>query len=377
MAQAKLQLLRKELNEAFLERGQVIDGLLASLLAGGNAVLYGPPGTAKSDLLKGLCSSISGAVYFKRLLQKAMPPEELLGPISLKSLEKDELKRNTAHRLPEAHIAFLDEVFKCNATTLNALLGILNEREFENPIPQQVPLQFLCGAANRVPEEPELAPFVDRFIFRPWIPYLRSDKNKAALIGWSCDGNRPSITPDQLSLSELEKMKAEAVRLPVSNDMRADYLAAIRYLGEEGFEISDRRIMQLLKLLKCFAYVQGDQFVCIEHLHGLLPYCLWTKEASEISSIKNALSTICPLPRKNLSQLLDTAKKETNSALLAEDQQIAIERAVTQLVNTQRLIEKLEAGQKTNLEPKKFKQALEQLAEYRKELAEAQDYATY
>ena len=34
--------------------------------------------------------------------------------------------------LPDADVAFLDEVFKANSSILNALLTLLNERVFDN-----------------------------------------------------------------------------------------------------------------------------------------------------------------------------------------------------------------------------------------------------
>lgn len=377
--QTQLQKLRSELNAAFLERSHIIDGLLASLLVGGNAVLYGPPGTAKSELLKAMCSGIAQARYFKRLLQKAMPPEELLGPISLKSLEKDELRRNTNRRLPEAHIAFLDEVFKCNATTLNALLGLLNEREFENPDPQPVPLIFLCGAANRVPEEVELAPFVDRFIFRPWVPYLQSEKNKALLTEWACDGTQPQVSADQLTLKDIQTLKAEALATPVSVAMRSEYQKALGYLTQEGFAVSDRRRMQLIKLLKCFAYVQGDGRVCIEHLHELLPFCLWTKESSEIPLIKKAIDAACPLPKKHLKTLLKTASEETQSALRMQGDSLkgALERATQQLVNIEKTIHALQNSETSTLPETEYEKVLGEIGDLREELAEAKDLAIY
>lgn len=379
MVAAKLQVLRKELNNAFLERSLVIDGLLACLLSGGNAVLYGPPGTAKSALLRSLCGAIAQARYFQRLLQKAMPPEELLGPISLKSLEKDELKRNTANRLPQAHIAFLDEIFKCNATTLNALLGLLNERVFENPEPQPVPLQFLCGAANRVPEEPELAPFVDRFIFRPWVPYLRSEKNKAQLVGWECDGTQPRVSIDQITLKELEQMKSEALALSVSSAMRDEYLKVISFLSSEGFTVSDRRIMQLLKLMKCFAYVQGDLHVCVEHLHQLLPLCLWTKEPSEIPVIKKAIEKASPKPKSLLKFMQETAEEETRSAIdnTGEDPSRTLTRATQQLVNFEKEIYQIRDGHTSNLAKVNYERALSQLEAMRADLAEAKELEVY
>ena len=48
----KLQNFRASLNASFLERQEVIDGVLASILTKQNAFLFGAPGTGKSELVK-------------------------------------------------------------------------------------------------------------------------------------------------------------------------------------------------------------------------------------------------------------------------------------------------------------------------------------
>lgn len=375
--QKKLQALRNELNDAYLERNAIIDGLLAALLAGQNAVLYGPPGTGKSALLRSLCGAIAGADYFQRLLQKAMPPEELLGPMSLKALEQDILKRNTAGRLPEATIAFLDEVFKCNATTLNALLGLLNERVFENPDPQPIPLQFLAGAANRVPDEPELAPFVDRFIFRPWVNYTSGDRNKARLIEWACDGNQPQVTAEQISLKDLDAMKAEARAVTVSPAMRDEYLRAVKALGEAGFAISDRRIIQLLQLLKCYAYVQGHGAVYLDHLLALLPLCLWQKDPAEVREISKALKAACPHPGTQLKEFLQAARKEVER-LEGDEVTSQIANLVTSsLSSLEARVMALQAAETSTLPAATFERALAELEALRLQVAEIKEATLY
>src|SRR5258708_14329974 len=131
-ALSKLARIREELNRMFLERADLIDGAIVAMLSANHVLIIGPPGTAKSMLADELCGRIESANYFQWLLTKFSTPEEIFGAVSLKGLEEDNYRRVTANKLPEAHIAFLDEIFKANSSILNALLTIINEPIFHN-----------------------------------------------------------------------------------------------------------------------------------------------------------------------------------------------------------------------------------------------------
>src|SRR5713226_7758201 len=130
--QSKLATIRAELNHLFVERAELIDGALCALLSAHHVLIIGPPGTAKSMLAEELCQRVEDAHYFQWLLTKFTTPEEIFGAVSLKALEQDDYRRITADKLPEAHIAFLDEIFKASSSILNAILTIINERLFHN-----------------------------------------------------------------------------------------------------------------------------------------------------------------------------------------------------------------------------------------------------
>jgi hypothetical protein len=58
-------------------------------------------------------------------------------------MENDVYVRKTGGYLPEASVAFIDEIFKANSAIQNTLLTILNERSFDNGNQRhQIPL--LC-----------------------------------------------------------------------------------------------------------------------------------------------------------------------------------------------------------------------------------------
>ena len=174
--QEKLKKIREELKQMFLERADLIDGALAALLSSHHLLIIGPPGTAKSMLADELCRRIEGANYFQWLLTRFTTPEEIFGAVSLKALEQDDYRRVTTRKLPEAHIAFLDEIFKANSSILNAILTLINERLFHNGKEVgPVPLLTLFGASNELPEEEELTALYDRFLLRFVVNYIAED----------------------------------------------------------------------------------------------------------------------------------------------------------------------------------------------------------
>src|ERR1043166_443879 len=198
-ARDRLQRIRDELGQAFLERTEVIDGALAALLAGQHVLLIGPPGTAKSMLADELCRRLEGASYFQWLLTKFTTPEELFGAVSLRALENDDYRRVTTHKLPEAHIAFLDEVFKANSSILNSILTVLNERRFHNGREVvEVPLITLFGASNELPEEDELQALYDRFLLRFVVGYIADDFRFLRMLQ-----SKPAATHTTLNLADL------------------------------------------------------------------------------------------------------------------------------------------------------------------------------
>ncbi|MBO1913292.1 AAA family ATPase, partial [Microvirga sp. 3-52] len=120
-----------------------------------------------------------GTEYFQWLLTRFSTPEEVFGPLSLKDLEQGVYKRNTATKMPEAHLVFLDEVFKANSAILNSLLTLINERLFYNSgPPTRVPIISVIGASNEYPEEDEnLEALFDRFILRFEVKRIEEEAN--------------------------------------------------------------------------------------------------------------------------------------------------------------------------------------------------------
>src|ERR1700710_2255939 len=125
----RLAQLARTLESRFLGKDEVIRLLLIAVVAGEHAVLVGPPGTAKSALIRTFARLLQ-ANYFEYLLTRFTEPNEIFGPVDIKAFREGRYERRIEGMLPQAEIVSLDEVFKSNSAILNALLTLLNERKY-------------------------------------------------------------------------------------------------------------------------------------------------------------------------------------------------------------------------------------------------------
>src|SRR2546430_12787235 len=125
----RLAQIAQTLESRFLGKDEVIRLLLIATIAGEHAVLIGPPGTAKSALIRTFAKLIQ-AHYFEYLLTRFTEPNEIFGPVDIAQFREGKYVRRTEGMLPEAEGVFLDEVFKSNSAILNALLTLLNELRY-------------------------------------------------------------------------------------------------------------------------------------------------------------------------------------------------------------------------------------------------------
>jgi len=301
----KLRKIRAELKARYLERDEVIDGAFCALLTGSHLLLVGPPGTAKSQLANDVCRRIEGAHYFQWLLTKFTTPEELFGAVSLKGLENDEYRRVTAGKLPEAHIVFLDEIFKASSSILNTLLTVMNERIFYNGTEKTaIPLITLFGASNELPsEEDELEALYDRFLLRYVVDYIKEDFRFLKMLN-SDDGETGGLT---ITSSELETCAAGAREVAVPSNILKLISRTRKELAKKGIVPSDRRYKHSVSLLKARAYLEGRGSVSEEDLR-LFENVLW-REPGERAEIQSVIHQSLHGYKDRLRELLIQAKE--------------------------------------------------------------------
>ena len=273
------------LEAGLVERRQVLRVSLLAALAGEHTLLVGPPGTAKSALARRIHLAFRDARYFERLLTRFTVPEELFGPLSIRALEEDRYERHVAGFLPDAAVAFIDEVFKANSAILNALLTLLNEREFDNGAGRlRCPLISVVGATNVVPEDEVAEAFFDRFLLRLTVAPVSAEGFRRLLGEDRAALPEALAPPSALQLDEADlgalAQAAAACALPAAV---LDRLAELRaWLAGRGVYVSDRRWVKLAHLLRVAAASEG-RAAASEWDLGLVPYCVAADEPARLA----------------------------------------------------------------------------------------------
>jgi MoxR-like ATPase len=307
--QEKLKKIREELKQSFLERGDLIDGALSALLCSQHVLIIGPPGTAKSMLADEICRRIEGARYFQWLLTRFSTPEEIFGAVSLKALEQDDYRRVTSHKLPEAHIAFLDEIFKANSSILNAILTLINERLFHNGREiVRVPLLTLFGASNELPEDDELTALYDRFLLRFVVGYIVEDFRFLRMLETSAAIERTTMT-----LEELRELQRQVGDVSIPGHVYRMLTDIRRELGKKNIVASDRRYRQSLPLLQAYAFLSEEKEVREKELFAL-EHVLW-RDPGEQAQVRATIREFLLGYEEEITELLYESREIRDSAL--------------------------------------------------------------
>jgi len=271
----KLKKLGAHLEGGLVGRRDHARMLLLAAMAGENAILFGPPGTAKSLLARRLKDCFADDVrYFECLLTKFSMPEEVFGPVSLKGLEQDIFRRVYDRYMPGAGVAFIDETFKANSAILNSMLTILNEREFDTGNERvKVPLRCVVGASNEMPKEAELEALYDRFIIRMRVDRLQDEEQLAQFLTASFEYEAPKAEL-RLTKADLEEAAKLAKALPIEEPVIQLLVDLREWCHGKGIKISDRRLGKIKRMLQVAAATSGRETTSLSDA-WVVRHCAW------------------------------------------------------------------------------------------------------
>lgn len=276
-----------------VDRELIAEVVVLCAVAGEHLLVIGAPGTAKSEAVRRIASQLGGR-YFEYLLGRFTEPNEIFGPIDLRRLRDGVVEVETAGMLPEADVAFLDEVFLGSTAILNTLLGVLNERVFRRGSTIiDCPLRVCVGAANSLPEDHTLAAFGDRFLARLFVEPV-ADARLEELLEAGSLVRQPAATVS--ALPSIDRL-AQASRATSLDAVRPLIGMAVRRLRGNGVEITDRRAVRAQRLVAAAAALDARTSASAADL-WVLPLIAPTADTQQLA-------------RECLSDLLDEAHNAT------------------------------------------------------------------
>ena len=350
-----------DVNAQVAEREELAEMIAIALLTRKNLFILGNPGQAKSYAINAFRSRITGARQFERLLSKQSDEEQIFGRIDLASLipgsvseavlKKDgkyqKMRRDleaamddqrnfpeysspnktveeltakmeayrkamaalyppepmvdTTGKLPEAHICFLDEIFKCNDGVLNALLTALNERKYTNEgRTYNIPTISFMAASNEIPnfndpQEKILAALYDRLELKVVTSNIADRAKRLAVLRDKQTGSFGGVHAT-VTLDELYDMQKEVAALPVPdaiNELADDILCELR----KDVPVSDRKYLNYYPIAQAKAWLEGHAEVQSTDLLALKNY-LWYKPA-DIPQVEATLTRMCVNPMQD------------------------------------------------------------------------------
>lgn len=300
----------KVATEGLIERESLVELIVLAAVAREHLLIIGPPGTAKSEAVRRVARVVGGQT-FEYLLGRFTEPSEIFGPVDLRKLKDGVVETETRGMLPEAEIAFLDEVFLGSSAILNTLLGLLNERVFRRGhTVVRCPLRVCVGASNAIPDTPELGAFADRFLLRSFVDALPDPRLEDLLEGgWRGRRETETDAAPLLPLATLDVLAERAAAMDPSA-VRPGLAMAVRALRSAGVQLSDRRVVKLQRLITAAAALAGRDAPTDADLWPVI-YAVPTAEAQALA-------------REVLREQLDAAD---NSALPAAAEDAAHGRA--------------------------------------------------
>ena len=349
-----------DVNAQVAEREELVELIAIALLTRKNLFILGAPGQAKSYAINAFRSRITGVRQFERLLSKQTDEEQLFGRIDLSSLipgavpqhvleqdgtykylrmdlkcamngeqedtpetfarikkatEKLEIYRSavaalysgepsvqTAGKIPEADICFLDEIFKCNDGVLNSLLTALNERKYTNEgRTYPIPTVSFFAASNEIPnfsdpQEKILEALYDRLELKVVTQNIEDRDKRLAVLRDKQAGRSGQITAS-ITLDELTAMQKEVAGIPVPdaiNELADDILCQLR---KDEIPVSDRKYLNYYPIAQAKAWLSGHAQVESQDLLALKNY-LWQKPGDR-AVVESELNRMCVNPMQD------------------------------------------------------------------------------
>lgn len=251
------------LDQHNIERREEIELLGLAVIAGVDALFLGDPGVGKTWMIELLVEHcLTEQTLFTHLLAKDQSADEVLGPRDVMAMKESRISRMTEGYLPDAHFAYLDEIFKASPPMLNPLLDVLANRVLKmgGQVKDCSQLISILMSSNELPDREDLQAFRDRIGITKMVDPVRTAEGRRAVTDLQLDFQANGISTKgltPLTLEDIQTIRAEAKLVTVPDPIREMMGQAQQKWLEANHPPSLRRVGQMWKVVKAHAWAAG------------------------------------------------------------------------------------------------------------------------
>jgi MoxR-like ATPase len=261
--------VRGEITKVIYGQEELIDFALAGLFSSGHVLLEGPPGTAKTLLVRTIAAALQ--MSFRRV---QMTPDLMPNDITGSAIYRED--QHTFEFRPGpifANFLLADEVNRASARTQSAMLEAMQELHVTyDGVTHPLPTPFICFATENPIEQEGTYPLplaqLDRFMFKVLVSYPSGEQEERVLREHHATGGRsdPSamgvsaVVQTQDIVSAREMIRQTHVRDEVIGYVRR-LLHATRNDDSLSVGASPRAGLMALMAAKSFARFAGRDYV--------------------------------------------------------------------------------------------------------------------
>ncbi|HAN96230.1 MAG TPA: magnesium chelatase [Planctomycetaceae bacterium] len=267
--QPRIDQLRRRLNAALVGKADVMEQVLACLLARGHLLFEDLPGLGKTTLAKAISDAIGGAFARIQCTPDLMPTDITGFNVFDQRTREFEFRRGPVF----AEVLLADEINRATPRTQSALFEAMAERQVTvDGSPHPLARGFFVIATQNPVESHGAFPLpeaqLDRFAMKLAIGYPDRDAELELLARHV--GERPPLersTEPVMSMAELDELQQHVESVAVSDAIKGyliDLAGATRRRATIRIGLSPRGLLIWTRVAQALAHLRGRDFVVPE-----------------------------------------------------------------------------------------------------------------